>query len=259
MGCGRIGFESVTTGDGGGAGFADAANAQSPCLTGSAPPANVVVSGTTFQYTDFNNNTSALPLSDIVAYKLDRATVLAQTSASADGSYALAIPTNGAAVRTVFAYSLGGYWSTWVHSDRAYDVDFVGANMGRWRIGDGPLWTDGAMGSIYNTLGETVDQAKATLSVTVRSCDGDIVEGVTFDIEPPPLVSGYLDGSGLPGVNTSTLAPYTQMLAFNVEPVRTRIRPVKAGLVFADFELDLQAGSNVNYVVVHPFAPPPKP
>jgi hypothetical protein len=178
--------------------------------------------------------------------------VLAATISFSDGGYAFSLPTTGAALPAVLVYSITGYWATWVVSDRPYDVDIAGPNMGRWRLGDGPLWDDGAMGSVYSTLGATIDPSFGTLSVTARTCDGGTVEGVTFEIDPPPATAGYLDGSGQPStVATSTMLPYTQWIAFNVAPGPTHIRATKAGVQFLELDVTVLSGSNMTYTVVH--------
>lgn len=131
--------------------------------------------------------------------------------------------------------------------------DVVGPSIQSWRLGDGPLWSDGSMGSVYSTLAATVDPSLGMLSVTARTCSEESVEGVAFDITPAPTTWAYLGANGLPATGaTGTLVPYTQAVAFNVAPGPTRIRASKAGMQFYDLDVVVQAGQHVTYAVVHP-------
>ena len=207
-------------------------------------------SGKTFTYTNFNNGTAPLETSAVTAYALDLTSTIATTTSDASGLYSLAFPTAGQPRASVIAYEHLGYWTTSVYTDQPFDRDVMGLDTMHWRLGDGPLWSDSSM---YGTLGATLDNTKGTLSVSVRDCADNIVEGVSFAITPSPQVGAYLDGAGLPSMTaTSTVGPYTQYVAFNVQPGPTHIRASAAAMQFVDLDVVVKAGQNMTYTVVHP-------
>jgi len=239
-GCGRIAF--------------DVAGREGPCANPDPIAATVKLTGTTFQYTDFLNNTSPFPNVSVGAFDVDGGmNAIATTLSDASSNYELMIPTNGAPRPAVIKYSQAGFWSTWVDSDQPYDRDLVAANMTHWRLGDGPIWSDGSMGSVYSTLNATIDASLGTLSISARTCSGELVTGVHFDIDPMPSIFGYLDSSGLPKpMAAGTMPPYAQLVAFGVTPGPTVIRASKAGLQFNELSVMVLPGDNISFTVVHP-------
>lgn len=254
-GCGRVGFDHEQTGsnerDAAVDATADTAAVIAPCPATTAPDP-LTMSGQTFEYSGFNNQTTAVP-GVVVDVALADGTFITSTTSDADGMYSVAIPTGGVPRKLRVDYAPIGYWKTSLQPDVAIATNITGPNMTRWRFGDGPVWGDGQMGSVYGSAGLTRDNAKGTLNIAVRTCTDEIVEGVSITVTPTPDYFGYIDAGGFPSTAiTSTVAPYTSATAMNAQPGLTRIQATHAGLTFLDVMVDVKPGSNVTYPVLHP-------
>lgn len=259
--CGRVGFERERSNqvdanaalDSAVDVFAsDAAPALAPCATTTAAPAQVLVAGETFYYSGILNMTS--PVAGASITLSDPTTGVIGTAVSdATGAYSMTVDTGGMARPIRITYSQGTYWRTTIYTDVWLTGDLVGPNMTRWQLGDGPLWSPGGMGAVYGNAGQTVDTTKGTINLAVRDCAENVIEGVVFDIQPPPGAFMYIDTAGAPTTTlSSTVAPYTSAIAFNAQPGPTHIAASKSGLTFLAMDIVVPAGSAVTYPAFHP-------
>lgn len=214
-------------------------------------PSSIRISGETFEYTNFDNGTSPVPGATIIAAPSNGMNQI--VNSAGDSTYSLTVPAAGAPQRVALTYSLPGYWTTIVYTDRELDRDLVGPNMTRWQLGDGPLWGDGQMGTVHGAIGIAPDAAKGTLIVSLRDCANQIIENATVTIDPPPPYLVYLDAGGVPSTTvTTTIAPYTSAIAFHVSPGPHRVSVSTSGLAFLDLDVLVQAGKNVTIASIHP-------
>jgi len=249
-GCGRIDFDARTDG----AAPGDAIHTRAgPCRSAPSIADTLTLAGETFSYTSFANDTDPFPGADVALTSLERDVVYGTTVSDGIGLYSLGVPAAGRPLAASLRYSRSGWWTTWVISDRPFDRDISGAFVDVWRTGLGPMWSDGSMGSVYGTLGATIDPGMGFLSISARDCAERPLEGVTFELSRSlPATSGYLAGDGVPSA-TQTTAPNAEYVAFNMEPGPLRIHAVKAGAEFLAVDTQVVAGSVATLVVMHSF------
>jgi len=255
-GCGRLSFDATGADAAAGAdSLPDTPTVRGPCAINPSVADPLTISGETFAYTGFNNATGPVPGTVVRARDASSDAELASTTSDAAGLYALAVPTGGAARHIRLEYAPPGYWTTTLSPDRPLDRAVTGINTDKWRLGDGPVWSDGQMGSVYGSVGVARDMARGTLNIAVRTCDEESLEGVTLEVQPAPELFGYTDGGGfISTALTATVAPYTSAAAFNAVPGLTRIRASAPGLTFGDVDVVVLPGNEVTYVVLHPGA-----
>lgn len=231
---------------------ADVAQVNVPCATTTSIPGSVTIAGETFTYTAVANVTSPVANAAVVVLDSSNA-VLGATTGDASGAYSLSVDLGGAPQSFSIKYAPPGYWTTHIYPDVPLDHSILGPNMDRWRLGDGPIWGDGEMGSVYGSVGLSIDAARGTINIAVRDCSEDVIEGVSFDVQPPPERLSYIDASGnISSTLTSTIAPYTSAIALNAQAGPTHITASKAGLAFLEMDLDVPAGNVVTYPAFHP-------
>ena len=232
----------------------DASTARPPDAIESVCPlaavaSSVTYAGQTFVYTGFNNQTGPVP--DVVVTAIAGGAEVARTTNDASGNYALTIPSANRPRLVEIDYVPNGYWVTRVLSDRPLDADVFSPNMDRYRLGDGPVWGDGQMGSVYGANPNPYDLAKGTINIVVRDCNDNIVEGAVVSVTPAPETLQYIDGGGFPSTQlTATVAPYTTAIAFNAIAGPTRISVTKDSATYT-FDIDVLAGRYMQIPVVH--------
>ena len=250
-GCGRFGFDTARTRqvDARPDTALDASPPVSLCPIGTvADP--IIVAGQTFAYTAVNNQTA--PVASTVVNALVGGTQVATTTSDSQSNYALAIPTGGTAVQVEIDYSPPGYWTTQVIPARTLGASITGPNMNRWQLGDGPVWADGQMGSVYSGAGTAYDLAKGTLEIAARDCSENPVEGVVITVEPPPEKLMYIDTNGNPSATlTATVLPYTHAVGFNAVPGPTHITATRDGVKIYSLDIDVPAGRFNTYPVFY--------
>ena len=238
-GCGRIAFDRAP----------DATDA-SACGVPATAPDRVTIAGTTFEYTSFDNESA--PLRDVIVRARDAAgTIVAQTLSGDVGVYSLVIATGGAPTQVVIDYALGTHYTTKVVPDLPLASDITApAGEAVWQLGAAPLWTAATMDAIYEAAGVTLDPTKATLNIAARDCDGASVEGVTFEVSPPPEQITYQNPDGTPSPDrTATVAPFTHAIVLNAVPGLTRITAQAAEGRFLEQEIVVGAGAHNTLVI----------
>jgi hypothetical protein len=245
LGCGRFGFEPQL--------LASDALVTPACPLAVIAPDSLTITGSTFRYISFDNQTADVPDVDVSA-RIGASAVVTVRSGS-NGAFRLDVPTGGVPVAIVLVAARLGDYTTAVHSDIPYDRPATGTRSQTFTPGDMPIWSGGSMASVYTTGGESLDSQRGTINVAVRDCAGSSVAGVSVTITPAPRRRFYQDATGQPGNTTGTKLPYTNAIALGAVPGLTRIEASGAGLVFPVIEVPVLAGDNNTLVVIHG-APP---
>jgi hypothetical protein len=249
-GCGRVGFDARGTNDATGG-----MQAQRPCGATTTAPDPVMLAGVTYDYNGFLGNLGEVPQATVAA--ADRSgTVLATTTSDSAGNYALEIPTGGVAPLLVMTFTQDSFFTTTAFFDAPLDRDTTSPSQQVWIDGDGPLWTLGAMVSVYETslTGQTVNQTKGSLSVTATDCSGQPLAGVSITVDPEPDELDYIgtaQGYPLAGA-TATLAPNSEAVGFNAQPGTTHISATAPGYTFEDQTVEVLGGSNMTLIEMRP-------
>ncbi len=246
-GCGRLGFDGAsqadgTVGDGLSAEASPDADLRNLCETASIAPATIHLRGFAFRYTSFENERT--PLSDATI-----AAMGASTRSAQDGSYDLALATNGAPLSSlVVRYTLGADFVTDVHFDTPVERDITGPYTAVLTLGDGPIWNAVAMNSIYSTAALTRDPSRGLINIAARDCFGVPIAGAAIDIQPPPEALLYQadDGQLTAG---ETQPRYGQAFAMNAPAGPTTIHVTHPAHTFADVSVTVLPGA-VNTLVV---------
>jgi hypothetical protein len=249
-GCGRIGFDERSGSDGGGSSGGDGGGSSVNCVPRTSAPDPIVITGTTFRYTSYDNSMRvAIASTNLTA--IDRASgdPLGFTTSGAGGFYTLLVATGGVPVSLQLSYSATNYYESMLTIDRAVDRDVAGAGLPVWTIGDGPLWNAASMTAIYMLAG--VAPGGATINVAVRDCAGNPLEGATIDIQPPPEKLMYQASDGMPVNGTETVSPFAHALAFNAQTGNSTITVTKPGLTFQPLIVDVPPGTINTLVVIH--------
>jgi hypothetical protein len=252
-GCGRLGFsDRMAAPDAAVDARRDAVDARVVplCPLNVSVPDPITVTGETFEYTGFNNTTTPTPSVTVTAYVAG--SVVATTVSDAQGMYSMAIPTSGTQQLVEIDYAPSGYWITQVLPNRAVDGAVTGPNTMFWRLGDGPVWADGQMGSVYGSAALSYDLAKGTLEIAARDCAGTPLAGVVFTVTPAPEKLIYLNSGGGPDTSlTATDAMYGHAVGFNAVPGPTHITATKDGVDIYTIDLDVPAGRFNTYPVFY--------
>ncbi len=242
-GCGRLDFTSeMSLNEGRGA----------PCGPSFTAPDPLTITGTTYDYADFQNDRNLVPHTVVTALSTS-GTVLATTTSDASSNYTLSVPSGGIARQLVLTFHPPGYFTTTEILDGPVDRSTTGQYQIVWTAGDGPVWSEGAMGSVYGTTTETVDSSKSTLSVTTSDCSGAALEGVAVTVDPAPDVLAYIGMNGypMPGA-TATAGPFANVVGFNAQPGTTHITASKDGYAFEDQTVEIAAGDHMTLIEMRP-------
>ena len=220
------------------------------CPVAATAPDPLAISGETFSYITFDNQSVSVNAVVIVARDAAGATLASTTSSNA-GVYSLSVTGHSTPVVTSLVAQKAGYFTTAVYSDLPFDRAVAGQRAGVFTLGDLPVWDAASMGSVYNTASEAVDPAKGTVNVAVRDCGGSSVVGASVTITPPPKRMFYQNAMGTPSNTMSTTAPYTHAIGLAAEPGPTVFTASAPGLVFPTVQIDVLAGMNNTLVVLH--------
>lgn len=246
--CGRVQFDELAAPAVDAA--LDVAMARLRGVPDAAPP-TITLGGQTFEYTSFNNTKQPVGLVQVMAFDAASGVPLASGTSAASGAYSVEVMTGGMPRRVALRYALTGYFTTTSFPDLELAASVAGGTQPVWTFGDAPVWSAGAMASVYATSGVTRDDLKGTLNVAVRDCAGAVIDGVSVDIVPAPGALRYQAMDGLPSTTlTATVSPYGRVLALNAEPGVTRVTAIKAGRTFLDTEVTVLAGSNNTLAIV---------
>jgi hypothetical protein len=250
-GCGRLGFEARSL-----AGDAvpddDAPLARRPCGPTNAAPDPLTVEGRTFEFLDFDNNRSPLVGATVQAFDA-AGTLVGSTTSIANGKYVLSIATAGDAPTLRIRYTLGGFFSTTTYFDAPLDHDIALGDQANLTPSDGPLWSAGAMGSIYASVGEAIDSARSTMNIVAQDCSDQPLAGVSISIDTTPTLATYLDDMGRGDASaTATGVRYPNLIIFNAPPVATTITATASGLEFAPQTWPILAGDENTRIIVRP-------
>ena len=246
--CGRIGFDARVDP------AIDALDAspdalELACSIKPTTPTTLDVSGTTFEYTSFNNTSQ--PVFGVAIALRTGAIDLGQTVSDQAGAYALTYQTGGVSRPLVIEYSRGGYFTTTVFTDSLVDKNLTGLNNSLWQLGDGPVWSLGSMQSIYAAGGETLDAQTGTLNIAVRDCGNNGIADIQGFVDPPPGKLLYQDTDGSPSqTRTATTGPYNHALAYRAQPGTTTITAVGGGRTFVKTTVQVTAGDQNTLAIV---------
>lgn len=213
------------------------------CAIADSVPDPIDFSGTTFQYTTFDNMNA--PIAGVTVMTVDGIS----TTSNSSGSYNLSIPTGGMPRPISVTYSAASYMPSILTIDRPIDRDIVGSAQPLWQLGDAPLWSTSATSSVYQAFGETMIGGKGTVNVALRTCDGAIVTGAVVTTNALVGAIGYTGPNGVPAAGASQ-GPFAHAILFNVDPGPATISVNAAGLTFRDLEIDVRSDTN-NLAVMH--------
>jgi hypothetical protein len=254
--CGRVGFDDAARARDGGrdsqrgdaaddaAGDAAAlVDAFDParCDVGTTAPDPIEVSGTVVYFTDFTGDYETIGGATLALAA--GSAVIGSTTSGSDGSFDLDVDTHGMPARFTATVSKTGYFTTVEVADLP-----VAANQGgtKAEITDG-----GAMGSVYDAASVTRDTSAGTLVIQGIDCSNAAVAGLTFAVTPAPGSFAYTGSDGLPGATETTL-PFGNAVAYNAQPVPTRVDVFAAGVLQLQFEaIPVTGGDAMTVAVVH--------
>jgi hypothetical protein len=221
-----------------------------PCGPIGTPPPIVRVRGYAFRYVSFDNDRTVVTGATIAASHTVDGASIALTISDAAGSYDLAVPTGGVAQSVFLRYTVGTAFTTVAVFDRLLDRDVVGPNTEVLQLGDGPIWDDVQMDSVYSAAGLVRDPQRGTINISVRDCEGVPIAGAVVDIQPPPEATLYQanDGRPLAGL-TETQSRFGQAFGMNAIGTPTTITVTHPTRQFAPLAVDVFAGT-VNMLVV---------
>lgn len=212
------------------------------------PPTTLTVAGTTFRYTSFMASDTA-PIGNTTVTVRDAGGALGTTTSDAAGAYSLSFAA-GTPRPLAIDYVRAGYRKTTVQTVDPVDASIAGQTGAIWTLGDGPLWNDGAMGSVYSAANQTYDATLGTITVNVRDCGGNGLPGatITFDRQ---VAAAYQAASGMFDLSaTATLAPYAQLVAMRIEPIPITISATAPGLRFGSVTVTPSPGDTI-FIVMH--------
>ena len=233
--CGRIGFDAREGG---------------VCPITQAAPESLAVTGETFTYANFQNGTT--PLGDVPITARDGSgAVLATTTSDASGDYTLAVGTHGVPLDIELDYAPGCCLETHVFDDQAIDRDVAGLDMGNWQLGDGAIWGDGQMESVYGAAGATRLPTTGTLSVVVHDCDEQPIDGVAVALDPPPGTLAFSGANGFVAGATTTQPPFDLAVALNALAGTNHVSATKTGYAFGSAAIAVQAGEHSTVLLLH--------
>jgi len=152
-------------------------------------------------------------------------------------------------------YTPGGELATHLFVDQPLDRDVVGPNMAGWQLGDGPIWGDGQIDSVYGAAGATRTASTGTLTVVVHDCAEQTIDDVAVAIDPPPGTLAYSGPDGFISGATTTQPPFDLAVAMNAIAGANHISATKAGYTFATADVVVQAGEHVTVLLLHGSAP----
>ena len=211
-------------------------------------PDPITIAGHTFEYTSVQNTVQEIP-GAVVTAQLG-STPLAMTTSDAQGGYQLAVPTGGHALALSVRYAPPGYLASTVWLDAPLDRDLLGAPSPYIWPGDAPVWSDGAMNSVYSYPGLTRSPSAGTLQVEVRDCGGTPVPGVTVASSRGGTMT-YIDSDGIAKTSlTATQGVYDDALIFNAEPGSTTLTLTGGGLVWTPVTIDVLGGEETTLVLI---------
>jgi len=179
--------------------------------------------------------------------------ILGVGQSDATGAYSLAFPTGGLKEAVKIVFTQASYFTTTTWLDAPLDRDTAGKNLVVWSAGDGPMWSFGAMQTVYSTSMTTLDSAKSTLVVVAVDCAGVALDGVAISVTPAPVEGDYLGSNGQPAPGaTGTMSPAGQFVGFNAQPGSTQITASAPGLMFAPQTVVVPSGDQVTLVEMRP-------
>lgn len=246
--CGRLGFDPTSAA----IDATDATDALAdvgPCGRKAIAPPTIALGGETFRYTTFDNQRAPVPDASVTVID-DEGSLLGAVSSNLDGSWALNIPTGGAAIAPIVKFAATGFFTTRLHVDIPLDGDAVAPSaVALWTLPHGPLWNAMQMTGVYGNLA-TRDPMRATMNIAVRDCRDAVVTGVTVVLSPPAerLVYQADDGTLDPNLMKTT-GPFGHAIALNVPPGTIAVRASKDGATFYEQDV-VVAGGDFNELVV---------
>ncbi len=249
-GCGRFAFDEQTVDGALGNDATDTAAGVDECLPGTAP-SPLTISGQTFRYVSFDNTTAPV---DGVTVSETFATNTQQHLSDANGDYSFGITTGGNPGAFTMDLSRANFFSTHISTDVLIGGDQKGERGMIWKLGDAPIWDQGAMTQIYSNAGVSHSLGLGTLNVAVRDCQGASLTGVVVTLTPPPDSTGklfYIAVDGTAGNQSATALPFTQALALGVPPGPVTIHASGGGKTFIDQTVMVLAGTNTSFAVIH--------
>jgi len=226
-----------------------------PCSLPETAPPTITISGKTFEYTMFNNTSRPVGPAMVTLHDVPSMGSLVQVPSLPTGEYALGVMTNGVPKRVALRYARSGYFTTTAIADLAIADSTIGGGLPLWSFGDAPMWSNGAMSSVYMAAGLPRVATKGTLNIAVRDCSGAFIEGGSVVVDPPPIGPEgeyrYQGMDGRPSTTlTTTIRRFAHVVVFNAEPGLTRVTAVKDGRTFLDSDVEVLAGSNVTLATV---------
>ena len=243
--CGRVDFDPSVP--------SDATPLARPCGGGSAALDPVSITGVTYRYTSFTNTRAAIPAVTVTAIDDQGGTIGQPVTSDAAGNYRLVVPTGGVARSIEVHYTDANDFATTVHFDAPVDRALTAPGASWFSLGDGPLWSQGSMDSVYSAVSISRDPAKSSISVEAYDCAGMPLDGVTLTVTPPPELFANTGANGLSDLALSTTTlPYTLAVGYNAVPGLTHITASKPGFTFLEQDVVLLAGSNNAIVVIRP-------
>ncbi|HUS29156.1 MAG TPA: hypothetical protein VMZ53_11615 [Kofleriaceae bacterium] len=251
-GCGRLGFDARVASD-----APDATDAAQPVCPVQSVPSTITVSGDTFRYTTFTNMTAPIAGATVQARDRTDLSILATVTSDGSGAYSLSYSTDGDVTPLALIYAAPTYNETIVIPS-VVDRDIMGMTVAVFSVGDGPLWNDGALDSVYSAYGSGLprDATLGTINVAVRDCDGNPLEGasVTFDRTPDDFAYQRPDGAFDLSL-TATVQPYTHLVAFNMPLDSYRVSAQRPGYRFTDESIFTDASATTLVVIRGALAP----
>ena len=272
--CGRIGFQFPTDGgnvvdaatdadiretDAGPRPVDAGADARTPdggtssiCGTATTAPDPLTISGATFNYTNYMGDTAPLAGVTVDVFAEGTSDSLGRATSAPDGRYVVSIPTGGVSRALQITYQRVGWFTTVVHSGLSVDGNATATYAGGLlRLGDGVVWPGSGIDSIYASVGEVRDAAKATLVVMVTDCAGELgIAGAKVLLSRPADLVAYPATDGTSGA-TATVLPLAQAVGYNVEPGVLTITATATGRTFSSQTITLEGGEVNTLVTLH--------
>jgi hypothetical protein len=243
MACGRLDFTDVAI-------ATDALATSGACKWTSTAPNPLVISGTTIDYPTFTVSQPVPNIPVTIRDAITRDVLGSATSGSGSGdtagTYAIELHDGVAHALEIDLGGVDGFYTT---------HQFTGGPVGQDLAGyQSPLWNAGAMGAVYDTIGNNYAQGSGsgTLTIQLEHCDSTFVGSGEVTVTPQPDVLAYLGSNAQPSSTGMTETTYGAAVAFNMppSPVAT-ITATAPGLTFETFEAPVYAGSNATVIVIY--------
>lgn len=228
VGCGRVGFDPLSGGDGGGP-PGDTTMLAAPCPIGTTAPDPITISGVAFRATTGIHQASVV----VEAMSTVTGTPLAMMTTNLTGNFSLDVPTGGVPIAPYFSLTKSGFLTSISVPDQPLDGNMgsIAGFMGMQIDVDG----------LYSAGNVAQDTAAGTLFVTVEDCAGNAIQGVTIALTPAaPIVysSGILPSGSATSTGTSGYA-----WALNVPVGTVQLTASAPGRTFVPHPVDILAGA----------------